>query len=126
MVTGADGQARVTYTAPALPTGLSPTVDAGEVVTIWVTPVGDDFGNAVSRALTIRLLPPGTVVAPFRATAGFGFEPATPSVFDPVLFTTDCPDASTADCVRDPGGAVTSYLWDFGDGTSGQGPAPES
>ena len=121
VVTGSDGRADATYTAPR-PTTFGPSVDAGEVVTISVTPVDGDFSNAVARGLIIRLVPPGTVVPPFSATPGFAFAPATPTVFNAVLFTTACATATSTDCVRDPSGIVTSYRWDFGTGRSGSGP----
>ena len=82
------------------------------------------FCNAVSRALAIRLVPPGGVIPPFTASPGFGFTPAAPAVFNAVLFTTRCPDGVSPDCVRDPSQIVTSHLWDFGDGQSGSGPSP--
>lgn len=121
VVTASDGRATATYTAPALVTGSGPAPDPGQTVTIWVTPVGQDFGNAVSRSLTIRLVPPNDVVASFGATPGFVFTPATPTAFDSVLFTTSCPDATSGDCVRDPAGIVTGYSWSFGDGATGSG-----
>lgn len=65
-------------------------VDTGEVVTISVTPVDGNFSNAVSRRLTIRLVPRRTVIPPFSATPGFAFTPATPTVFNDILFTTAC------------------------------------
>lgn len=122
VVTGSTGRAVVVYTAPQLATGRAPATDTGEVVTIWVTPEGNDFGNAVSRGLTIRLVPPGGVIPPFGATVGFTVTPAAPTVFNDVLFTTACPEAASIDCVRDPDGIVTSYRWEFGDGRTGSGP----
>ena len=110
-----------TYTAPP-PTTSGPSVDTGEVVTISVTPVDGNFSNAVSRGLTIRLVPPGKVIPPFDATPGFAFTPATPTVFNAVLFTTACMTTTSTDCVRDPAGIVTSYRWNFGNGRSASGP----
>ena len=115
VVTGSDGRADATYTPPS-PTSSGPRVDTGEVVTISVTPVDGNFSNAVSRGLTIRLVPPGKVIPPFDATPGFAFTPATPTVFNAVLFTTACLTATSTDCVRDPAGIVTSYRWNFGNG----------
>jgi chitodextrinase len=122
VVTGSTGRAVAVYTAPELATGFAPASDTGETVTIWVTPEGNDYGNAVSRALTIRLVPPGGVIPPFGATVGFTVTPAAPTVFNDVLFTTACPDAASVDCVRDPDGIVTFYRWEFGDGRTGSGP----
>ena len=120
VTTGPNGRASATYTAPS-PASSGPSVDAGEVVTIAVTPVDGNFSNAVSRGLTIRLVPTGTIIPPFSATPGFSFTPETPTVFNDVLFTTTCVSATSTDCVQDPAGIVTSYAWDFGDGRSGAG-----
>src|SRR5688500_9641873 len=46
VVTGDDGRARVTYTSPPR---AAEAVDNGEVVTIVVTPVGNDFRGAAAR-----------------------------------------------------------------------------
>ena len=119
LVTGADGAAIATYTAP-----LGGDVDSGAVVEIVVTPVGDNFGNAVGRTLLIRLVPPGIVIPPASFTAGFSFTPSSPAEFQDVLFGTACPAGSTTNCVNDPGGQVVSYAWDFGDGTTGSGSTP--
>ena len=122
VTTGRDGRAAATYTAPLQATSSGAAPDTGEVVTIWVTPIGDNFDNSVARALSIRLIPSGTVIPPFGATAGFVFTPETPEVLTEVLFTTACPDDTTPDCVRDPLGLVTTYRWSFGDGHSATGP----
>lgn len=119
VTTGPNGRASATYTAPTASPG--PSIDAGEVVTISVTPVDGNFSNAVSRGLTIRLVPTGTIIPPFGVTAGFAFTPEAPTVFNDVLFTTACATATSTDCVRDPAGIVTSYAWDFGDGRAGAG-----
>ena len=115
VVTGADGRAGATYTAPP-PTTFGPGVDTGEVVTISVTPVAGNFSTAVSRRLTIRLVPRRTVIPPFSATPGFASTPSAPTVFNDILFTTACATALSADCVRDPAGIVRSFHWEFGDG----------
>jgi len=49
-------------------------------------------------------------------TAAFTFEPASPVAQSPVQFN----GAGSTD----PGGAISSYMWSFGDGTSGEGQAP--
>ncbi len=46
LVTDANGEARLMYTAPALPSG--PAVDNGTQVNIAVTPYGKDFGNSTT------------------------------------------------------------------------------
>ncbi len=121
VTTGGDGRAAVTYTVPLQSTNAGAAADDGVVVTILVTPIGDNFDNSTARVLSIRLVPSGAVIPPFNATAGFAFSPESPAAFDPVLFTTACPDDTTPNCVRDPLGLVSSYLWSFGDGASGSG-----
>ena len=120
-VTGSDGRAAVTYTVPVTSTDPTGAVDGGTTVILWVTPVGQDYSNATSRRVTIRLVPSGTVIPPFGATAGFTITPATPTVFDQVRFSTACPPLSTVDCVSDPNGTLTEYRWDFGDGATVSG-----
>ena len=122
VTTGGDGRAAATYTVPLQSTTAGAAADNGVVVTILVTPIGDNFDNSTSRALSIRLVPSGVVIPPFNATVGFAFSPESPAAFDPVLFTTACPNETTPDCVRDPLGLISSYLWSFGDGQSGNGP----
>ena len=85
------------------------SVDTGTIATIWVTPVGMDAADAISRTIEIRLMSSGTVISPFGATVGFTFTPETPAVLDQVRFTTQCADEDDTDCVRDPGGVITSY-----------------
>lgn len=120
-VTGPDGRVAVTYTAPLTSTNPSGASDDGTTVTVWVTPVGQDYANATARTVTIRLVPSGTVIPPFGATAGFSVTPATPAVFDQARFSTACLAGSTVDCVNDPNGLVEGYQWDFGDGATASG-----
>lgn len=110
LVTGTDGRATVTYTTPQSVTG---GVDTGQVVTILVTPFGTDFGNSLSRAVNIRLIPPG-VLLPGGPTPKFTVTPAAPTAFSDVKF-----DASTS--VPAPSTLLTSYSWNFGDGGTGSG-----
>jgi len=102
VTTGGDGRAAATYTVPLQSTNAGGAADDGAVVTILVTPIGDDCGNSTARVLSIRLVPSGAVIPPFNATAGFAFSPQSPAAFDPL-------------------GLVSSYLWSFGDGESGSG-----
>lgn len=117
LVTGQNGTALATYTAPA-----AGAVDGGAAVEVLVTPVGDNFANAVPRTMTIRLVPTGTVVPPQDYTTGFRFSPDSPAEFQEVLFETACV-AGTQNCVHDPSGQVVRYAWAFGDGATGAGPS---
>ena len=113
LVTGQDGRAVATYTAPLSVSG----VDSGAVVEILVTPVGENYANAVPRKLLIRLVPSGVVIPPQTVSAGFRHTPSSPSEDQEILFETSCRSTDDPDCVR---GAV-AYAWDFGDGTTATG-----
>jgi PKD repeat protein len=104
VVTGADGRATLTYTAPAGVVGGAETR-----VDIVVVPVGSDFNTAIPRTASVRLVPQGVVLPPSGLVPAFTISPASPTEDQPVLF-----DASESK------GAVT-YAWTFGDGRSGSG-----
>src|SRR5262245_27771611 len=113
-VTGGDGIARVTYTAPPRPlqsTGI------GSVVTLLVTPIGNDFRGQVPRQVDIRLVPPGVILPPNGApTPAFTISPNPPNLFGSTIF-----DASGT---MDEGvacGQRCTYSWTFGDGGTGSG-----
>ncbi len=106
LVTNGNGRATFTYTAPSFVSGTIPTL------TIAVTPTGTDAANLVHRTISIRLVPPGVIGnAP---TARFTFTPESPAAFTNVRF-----DGTTS--IPGLGAAITSYVWDFGDNTSGTG-----
>ncbi len=114
VVTGEDGRARLTYTAPPKPfesTGF------GTIVTILATPISGDFRGAVSRQVDIRLMPPGVILPP-------NSPPQPAFVVSPIpvtVFTTATFDASgTTDEGVACGGRCT-YQWSFGDGGTGSG-----
>jgi len=117
VVTGSDGRATATYTAP-----LGGAVDLGGQILIDAVPVGTNYGDALGRTVLIRLVPPGTVIPPANFSAGFTFEPAAPNEHDLVRFTTNQCGLLPDDCVSDPTGLVISYTWNFGDGSTGSGP----
>jgi PKD repeat protein len=104
------------YRAPAAPTSL-----AGQVptrVTIRVTPDDQgDFRSEVSRELDLMLIPPG-VILPINPAlvADFTFTPASPRVFDTVVFDASATKNGAAACGQNCG-----YSWNFGDGTGGTG-----
>ena len=115
VVTGDDGRARVTFTAPPRP---AEPVDEFNVVTFRVTPVGTDFRGETARTADLRLVTPGFILPPNPGAPEpqFTFNPESPSVLTNVTF-----DASAS---KDDGqvcGAVCAYSWDFGDGETGSG-----
>jgi PKD repeat protein len=117
IVTNATGRATLTYTAPAPP---AESVDEGLFVAVLFTPVGVDFANAIPRTVSIRLVPPGNILPPAATPIpAFTFAPGTPREGEAVRF-----DASTSrpcaanDPICPP---ISSYQWDFGDGSTGTG-----
>ena len=112
IVTGSDGRATLVYTAPAGASGLA--VDEFTVVDIGVTPVGNNFGNSVTRFASLRLVPRGTIVVPSNLQPAFTFSPAAPGERQAVLFDASASTAPT----NNP---IVSYTWDFDDGGTGSG-----
>ena len=114
VVTGDDGVARLTYTAPPAP---SEPVDTFTVVTLYLTPIGANFGNSNTRYVEIRLVPRGVIIPPNGApVAAFIVTPTPVTTFTPVTF-----DASSTKDEGNPCGAACAYSWDFGDGSSATG-----
>ena len=127
IVTDRAGHAVFSYRAPRPSGNAGRSVDTGRVVTLVVTPVTDDFSNAVERRVRIRLVPAGRVIPPFDVQPGFDVTPAAPVVSDQVRFSAaPCPagDPAAAFCMRDPAGLIAEYLWDFGDGGRASGRMP--
>jgi PKD repeat protein len=83
------------------------------VVTIRLTPSAGDFAGAFTRSVSIRLVPPGTIL-PGGPTPNFTITPAAPAPFTDVLF-----DATTSTAAV--GTAITTYSWSFGDGGTASG-----
>jgi hypothetical protein len=113
-VTGGDGIARVTYTAPPPP--VEP-VDTFTTVHLVVTPIGGDYHGASERFVELRLVPRGVYLPPNGAPVpAFIVTPTPVSTRTPVTFdaagTTDEGAPCSSRCI---------YAWDFGDGTSGTG-----
>lgn len=113
-VTGDDGIARLTYTAPPAP---PEPVDTFTVVTLNVTPIGGDFNASNTRFVDVRLVPPGVIIPPNGA-------PVPSFIVTPTPVTTITPVTFDASATKDEGsvcGAACSYAWNFGDGSSGSG-----
>ena len=110
VVTGEDGRARVTYTAPPRSSSTGgnrlarhPSVHAHR----------RGLSRRVERQVDIRVVPQGTIVGPNRVTALFVFSPTTVTAFQTVNF-----DASGTTDNGVPCGANCTYNWTFGDGGS--------
>lgn len=110
VVTGSDGRATLTYTAPA---GVAGGVDERTVVDIVATPLGTDVNNAVPRIASVRLVPQGVVLPPSGLNPAFTRSPATPVEGQQVQFD------ATASL---PKNGIASYAWNFGDGDTASGP----
>jgi PKD repeat protein len=108
LVTGSNGRATFTYTAPPF-TGGDGTIPR---LQLSVTPTGTDASAHLDRSVTVRLVQPGMIAgAPF---ADFTFTQPSSAAFTDVRF-----DGSKS--TPGTGAVITSYVWDFGDGTSGTG-----
>jgi PKD repeat protein len=120
VVTGEDGRARVTYTAPPQ-SGQSASGET--VVTFFVTPIGTDYRGEQARSVDLRLVPPGVILPPNNApNAAFTFSPTAPGVLQDVVFdATATTDGTSADGSPISCGAACTYQWDFGDGGTASG-----
>jgi PKD repeat protein len=106
LVTGSNGRATFTYTAPSFLSGEIPDLQ------LSVTPTGTDASSHIRRVISVRLVPPGVIAG--APTARFTYLPAAPLAFADVRF-----DGSTS--TGGLGALVNSYVWDFGDDTSATG-----
>jgi chitodextrinase len=114
VVTGDDGVARVTYTAPPAPADPS---GPGTIVTFLATPTGTDFRGATARQVDIRVIP-GDVIRPPNGAPQpkFTFSPTAPLAFQGILFDASGTLDENVEC-----GTRCSYTWSFGDGGSASG-----
>lgn len=114
--TGSDGRATFVYTAP--PGGLSGNADPRNIVQVAFTPLNGDYANAIERAVSIRLVPLGTIVFPGQPIANFSWRPTEPYEMDEVVLdaglSKDCPLTATAptDCYDAP---TLQYEWNMDD-----------
>ncbi|MPZ20864.1 MAG: PKD domain-containing protein [Luteitalea sp.] len=125
VATDASGRAYLTYTAP--PGAETDNSDEGnDIVTIRVTPVGDDYAGTVARVVHIRLVPLGVVLPPSGTPlVDFTVSPTTPQAGDLVQLDAsashDCPADATSpgDCTS--AASLETVEWLFGDGARGTG-----
>ncbi len=114
VVTGADGAARLAYTAPPKP---AEAVDTFTVVTVWLVPIGNDYNGSQGRSVEIRLKPTGRVLPPNNVPVpSFVVTPTPATTVTPVTL-----DASGTTDEGQPCGNDCLYSWDFGDGSAATG-----
>jgi len=119
-VTNASGVATVVYTVPpSPPNGLFGTCQGlpGTCVQIVASPTGSAFETAVRQSVQLRLAPPSVLTPgadPSAPTARFTFSPTSVQPNTSVFF-----NASSSTAIA--GHTITSYAWDFGDGTTKSG-----
>lgn len=113
VVTGSDGRASAIYTAPA----ASPIAGgAGTFISILATAIGTNAQGQASRSASIRLVPPGVILPPAGTpTAAFTVTPTPVTVGIPAIFDAQAsvPGSGTTQ--------ISSYNWNFGDGSSATG-----
>jgi len=117
VVTGSDGRATATYTAPAPPADFGSN---GSRVSILATPIGNNYDTAQTQSADIRLTAPGVVLPPSTApTPSFIISPTPVTAGTTVFF-----DASASCATQDACGStagISSFVWNFGDGRTGSG-----
>jgi PKD repeat protein len=110
VVTNANGDATVIFTAPR---GAIPGFDAGNIVEITATPVGNNFGSTRPTSVSIRLVPQTVAQIAGAPSPSFTFTPSNPKVLQLVTYNAS---AST-----DEDGTITRYRWTFSDGHTEEG-----
>ena len=122
VVTNSDGVATAVYTAPPSPVnGVFGTCNAlpGNCVTIVATPTSTNFTTANPEQVLIRLVPTGVILPPAsQPSASFNYSPTAAVVGLPIQFDASASNAGFGAT------QITSYSWNFGDGTSGSGKNP--
>ena len=112
--TDAAGRASFGLVAPPPPSVMpsSPTV-----ITVRVTPEESDFASTVARAVQVALMAPAGTPAPNNTPQpAFTIVPAVANISQNITF-----DASSTTDEGVPCGSRCTYLWDFGDFTTGNG-----
>ena len=108
VVTGSDGSATFTLTAPSLST-------PGSTIEVFATPVGGNFDNAVTRSVSIALTGASNSTAPSPA---FTINSATPAAAAPTSVVRLADVVFDATLTTDEGQPCLdrcSYEWNFGE-----------
>jgi hypothetical protein len=123
IMTGSDGRAHATYTAPPpgpinAPIGTcaaSGQVLLGACVVVGATAVGNSsFGDLPTQTAQIHLVPPSLILPPAdpdAPTASFVFSPASPKPGTRISFNASASRAQS-------GRRIVEYRWSWGDGES--------
>ena len=106
VVTGSDGRATFTLTAPSAAT-------PGSTVEVFVTPVGGNADNAVTRTVSIAMTGLANSTAP---SPSFTVDPAAPTLRQNVVFNASGTTDENAPC-----GDACTYSWDFGGESTASG-----
>ncbi len=107
VTTGADGRASFSVVAPPQ------TAVGASQISVGITPVGTNFGNAVTRTVTIALTGTPNTGLPVPV---FTMTPTAPEVAQSVTF-----DASATTDEGSRCDDLCTYAWDFGDGVTASG-----
>ncbi len=102
-VTGSDGRATATYTAPS--PSVASICAVNSPVWLVLTPVGTDYANAVSRYIMLRL-----IQATGGPIASFVYSPTTPTSGTRITFDASSSTAPT-------GRILVAWDWDFSGGS---------
>lgn len=105
VATDSSGRAAIVYTAPPPPPDYN---NADPIVQIVATPIGQNYANAASQWVNIRLVRPGTIYTPGSPIANFSYSPSAPAVGQLVQF-----DGSFSE---DPDGTIVEWEWNWDDG----------
>jgi PKD repeat protein len=99
VVTGGDGRATFTLTAPSSNT-------PGSTVEVFATPIGANSDNGVTRSVSIAMTGIANSTAP---SPSFTVDPAAPTLRQNVVFDASGTTDENARC-----GDACTYAWDFG------------
>src|SRR5262245_29075604 len=126
IVTGNDGSARVTFTAPAAPPNANIGTCSGLpgiCVQIVATPVGppatSNFVTVSPETVVVRLVPPGVILPPATTpTPCITVSPSSPAASTPARFTAGSGVAGACSTATSD---IAQFDWNFGDGSTGAG-----